>query len=56
MTLGDAIKRIPDCRDMQPELEMVEKSYRDEGLRVPAQCIYLIAYLLHLVNNPSERP
>jgi len=52
ITVDEALRLVPDSEFLQPEGRWVSDAYT-EGKLDPTTCLYLIAYLLHRVNNPS---
>lgn len=52
ITVEEALKLVPDSQFMQPEGSWVVDAYSSGALN-PETCLYLIAYLLHRLNNPE---
>lgn len=55
MTIKEALKSIPDSSELQPTGQEVADAYSRGMLQDPTENLYLITWLLHLVNNPSAK-
>jgi hypothetical protein len=53
ITVREALRLVPDSEFFQPEGKWVAEAYEDGLLQDPTTCLYLLAYLLHRVNNPD---
>jgi hypothetical protein len=51
ISVREALRLIPDSEFVQPEGKWVADAYEDGLLQDHTTCLYLLAYLLHRLNN-----